>query len=65
MSIDYQYLLPHERLQEAEFYIEYQKAKIDELVSLILWSARRLPNAHKEFAYNELDEITNDKHERL
>ncbi|MEE3950750.1 hypothetical protein [Peribacillus frigoritolerans] len=37
----------------------------NELISLNLWSARRLHKIHKEFAYNELDKITGQKHERL
>lgn len=36
-----------------------------ELISLNLWSARRLHKAHKKFAYDELDKIANDSHERL
>lgn len=36
-----------------------------ELVSIGLWSARRLHKAHKESAYNALEKITGQKHERL
>lgn len=59
------YLLPHEQLQEAELYIERQIKLIDELISLNLWSARRLSKVHKEFAYDELDKMTNQQHERV
>ena len=37
----------------------------EELVSLNLWSARRLRNAHKDFAYNDLERITKRNHERV
>lgn len=37
-----------------------------ELVSLNLWQARRLPDPQrKQFAYDELDKITKQQHERL
>ncbi|AZV43665.1 hypothetical protein BAOM_3056 [Peribacillus asahii] len=38
---------------------------IGELISLNLWSARRLHKTHKKFAYDELEKITGFKHERL
>jgi hypothetical protein len=39
---------------------------IKELISLNLWSARRLNHQqHKDFAYDELEKITGEKHERL
>ncbi|WP_078382355.1 hypothetical protein [Sutcliffiella halmapala] len=37
----------------------------NELISLNLWSARRLGFTHKEFAFNELEKITGEKHERF
>jgi uncharacterized coiled-coil protein SlyX len=39
--------------------------EIKELIGLNLWSARRLHKIHKEFAYDELEKITGQKHERL
>jgi hypothetical protein len=36
-----------------------------ELVSLNLWSARRLPSIHKQFAYDELELISGTEHERV
>ena len=54
-----------EELLEAKAYIERQKKTIDELISLNLWSARRLHKTHKDFAYNELDEIIGEINERL
>lgn len=39
--------------------------RIQELISLNLWSARRLNKVHKNFAYDELDKITGEKHDRL
>lgn len=53
------------RLQDAEAHILAQEKIIEELVSLNLWSARRLPKTHKEFAYGMLEELTNKKHERV
>jgi hypothetical protein len=39
---------------------------IKDLISLNLWSARRLKHQqYKDFAYDELDGITNEKHERV
>lgn len=58
-------LTVQEELLEAKAYIERQKKTIEELISLNLWSARRLHKTHKDFAYNELDEITDQKHERI
>jgi hypothetical protein len=55
----------NEQLLEAEAYIERQKKAIDELISLNLWSARRLHTLYKEFAYNELEKITGQYYERL
>lgn len=40
------------------------EAENKELKSLCQWSMRRLPKVHKEFAYNEYDEITGEKVER-
>lgn len=45
--------------------VDERDKTIDELISLNLWSARRLSKIHKEFAYNELEVITNQKHERV
>lgn len=39
--------------------------KINELVSLVLWTSRRLQNAHKEFAYKELVSIVGKEHPYL
>lgn len=53
---------------KGEHECNYKKLKKmnKELISLNLWSARRLKNQqHKEFAYNELDKITGQKHERV
>jgi hypothetical protein len=39
---------------------------IHELISLNLWSARRLSHKlHKEFAYEELEKMTGNTYERL
>lgn len=60
LQCDYLFLLGvagYERDEREQF--------IEELVSLNLWSARRLPKVHKEFAYGMLEELTNKKHERL
>lgn len=46
------------RIQELE-------KTIEELITLNLWSARRLPKVHKEYAYGVLDVITNKKHTRI
>ncbi|MFA1821199.1 hypothetical protein ACDX78_13665 [Virgibacillus oceani] len=55
-----------ERLSEAENYINQQKESLDDLVSLVLWSARRQHSKYyKEYIYNEIDRITNQTHERL
>lgn len=45
--------------------LDAERKENEELISLNLWSARRLPKVHKEFAYNELEKITNLKHERI
>jgi hypothetical protein len=37
----------------------------EDLVRLALWSARRLPKIHKEFVYNEIENTTRLKYERL
>ncbi len=50
-------------MNDAVYKVNERDKVIEELVSLNLWSARRLPKVHKEFAYNELDMITNQKHE--
>lgn len=43
-----------------------QAEKVEELISLNLWSARRLKTQqYKDFAYDELEKITVEKHERL
>lgn len=42
-----------------------ERKKNEELISLNLWSARRLHKLHKEFAYDELESMTNVKHERI
>lgn len=59
-------------VREYEAQIENQQEVIDELqkertelISLNLWSARRLHNVHKKFAYDELEVITGDTHERI
>jgi hypothetical protein len=39
--------------------------EVGELISLNLWSARRLHKTHKKFVYDELEKITGQKHERL
>lgn len=59
-------------VREYELQIENQQEAIDELleerkelISLNLWSARRLHNVHKKFAYDELEIITGDTHERI
>lgn len=60
-------------VRQYEILIEDQKAAIEdlleerkELISLNLWSARRLKNDwYKNFAYDELETITGEKHERL
>jgi hypothetical protein len=47
---------------------DYEKLKEmnKELISLNLWSARRLKHQqYKDFAYDELDKITGQKHERV
>lgn len=41
------------------------QAERAELISLNLWSARRLHKVHKSFAYDELEEIIREKVERL
>ncbi|AZV43635.1 hypothetical protein BAOM_3026 [Peribacillus asahii] len=46
-------------------YVNLLEEQRKELISLSLWSARRLHKIHKNFAYNELDKITEQKHERL
>lgn len=39
---------------------------MSELISLLLWSARRLSHQqYKDFVYDELEEITGFKHERV
>lgn len=39
---------------------------MDELISLVLWSTRRLKHQYyKDFAYDELEKITGMKHERV
>lgn len=45
--------------------IERQQEERKELISLNLWSARRLHNIHKKFAYDELEIITGEVHERI
>lgn len=45
--------------------LEEERKENQELISLNLWSARRLQKVHKEFAYNELEELTNQKYERI
>lgn len=37
----------------------------NELISLVLWSSRRLQSAHKEFAYKELVSIVGKEHPYL
>lgn len=37
---------------------------ITELINLNLWSARRLPTTWKDYAHNELEKITGEKHEK-
>ena len=40
--------------------------KYDEVISVALWAIRRLSSKqHKEFAYDELDEVTGQKWERV
>jgi hypothetical protein len=40
--------------------------EIGELISLNLWSARRLKHQqYKDFAYDELEKITRQKHDRV
>jgi hypothetical protein len=39
--------------------------QIDELISLNLWSARRLHPSHKVYAYDDLEKITGIKYERV
>jgi hypothetical protein len=40
--------------------------EVNELISLNLWSARRLSHQqYKDFAYNQLEKLTEQKHERL
>lgn len=54
-----------------EFVKEDQKTKerysneIKELISLNLWSARRLHKTHKDYAYTDLEKITKQKYQRL
>ncbi len=38
---------------------------IGDMISLNLWSARRLHEAHKGFAYDELERVTGEEYERL
>lgn len=45
--------------------LEEERTKNKELINLNLWSVRRLPQIHKEFAYNELEAISKQKHERI
>ena len=59
-------------VRQYEILIEDQKSAIEdlleerkELISLNLWSARRLHNIHKNFAYDELEIITGEEHERI
>ncbi len=52
-------------LVEIKSSLEEQQKEIEELISLNLWSARRLPNLHKTFAYDDLEKITKQKHQRL
>lgn len=45
---------------------DYEKLKEmnNELKYLCLWAARRLPNTHKQFAYDSYDRITGMKADR-
>ena len=46
-------------------YVKSLEEQRKDLVSLNLWSARRLYKVQKKFAYDELDKITGQEHERL
>lgn len=66
----YDYSNPYEdfaalSLKEIIRHSESKDEIIRELISLNLWSARRLPKMYKEFAYNELEKITDEEFERL
>ena len=42
------------------------KSRLDEVVSIALWSIRRLQNQqYKDFAYDELEEVTGEAFERV
>ena len=45
--------------------IEKQEFKIDDLVSLTLWAARRLPKIHSDIVYKELISIVGKEHKHL
>lgn len=48
-----------------EHQIERQNQCIKDMISLNLWSARRLHKVHKGFAYDELERVTGEVYERL
>ena len=52
-------------LVETEEMKEEKDKEIEELKSLCLWLARRVPKSHKKFAYDDYDKITGEKSERL
>jgi hypothetical protein len=54
-----------EYIAELEELVNRLETENDELKSLCLWSARRLAKGYKTFAYDEYDEITGEKSERL
>lgn len=45
--------------------VEKNNKQMNELVSLVLWSSRRLQGVHKEFAYRELVSIVGKEHPYL
>lgn len=56
----------HDAVEEDDITKTRYATTMAELISLNLWSARRLTNSyHKEFAHDELEKITGLKHERL
>ena len=63
MQVELDLICPNESLKAEKLRLMEQ---ISELVSLNLWSARRLKHQqYKDFAYEELEKITGLKHERV
>lgn len=56
-------LLEHISKQEAE--IDRLQKQVDELYSISLWTARRLPQSYKPMVYDWIDEATGKESERV